>query len=67
MNAITITLSDDRLAQLQEMATRFQVSPEELVRMGVEELLAQPDAARCIPRSRQLACFDILPSEGRAG
>lgn len=43
MNAITVTLSDNRLAQLQEMATRFQVSPEELVRVGVEELLAQPD------------------------
>lgn len=43
MNAITVTLSDDRLAQLQEMAIRFQVSPEELVRVGVEELLAQPD------------------------
>ena len=43
MNAITLTLSDDRLAQLQEMATRFQISPEELIRVGVEELLAQPD------------------------
>jgi predicted transcriptional regulator len=43
MNAITVTLSDDRLAQLQEIATRFQVSPEELVRVGVEELLAHPD------------------------
>jgi hypothetical protein len=43
MNIITITLSDDRLDQLQEMAARFQVSPEELVRVGVEELLAQPD------------------------
>ncbi len=43
MNAITITLSDDRLGQLQEMAARFQVSPEELVRVGIEELLAQPD------------------------
>jgi hypothetical protein len=43
MNAITITLPDDRLAQLQEMAARFQVSPEELVRVGVEGLLAQPD------------------------
>ena len=43
MNVITITLPDDRLAQLQEMAARFQVSPEELVRVGVEELLAQPD------------------------
>ena len=42
MNAITITLADDRLAQLQEMAARFQVSLEELVRVGVEELLAQP-------------------------
>jgi len=43
MNAITLTLADDRLAQLQEMAARFQVSLEELVRVGVEELLAQPD------------------------
>jgi len=45
MNAITITLSDDRLAQLQEMAARFRVSPEELVRVGIEELLARPDNA----------------------
>src|SRR2546426_4050979 len=45
MNAITITLSDDRLAQLQEMAARLRVSPEELVRVGVEELLARPDDA----------------------
>lgn len=45
MNAVTITLSDDRLAQLQEMAARFQVSPEELIRVGIEELLAQPDDA----------------------
>jgi predicted transcriptional regulator len=43
MNTITITLSDDRLAKLQEMATRFRVSPEELVRVGVEELLARPE------------------------
>lgn len=45
MNAITITLSDERLARLQEMAARFQISPEELVRVGVEELLARPDDA----------------------
>lgn len=45
MNAITITLSDDHLARLQEMAARFHVSPEELVRVGVEELLARPDEA----------------------
>ena len=45
MNAITITLSDDRLARLQEMAAHFHISPEELVRVGVEELLAQPEDA----------------------
>lgn len=45
MNAITITLSDDRLAQLQEMVARFRVSPEELARVGIEELLARPDDA----------------------
>lgn len=43
MNSITITLSDDRIAKLQEMAVRFRVSPEELVRVGVEELLARPE------------------------
>ena len=45
MDAITITLSDDRLAQLREMAARFRVSPEELVRVGIEELLGRPDDA----------------------
>ncbi|HEV8711839.1 MAG TPA: DNA-binding protein [Candidatus Binatia bacterium] len=45
MNAITITLSDDRLAQLREMAARFKVSPEELARVSIEELLARPDDA----------------------
>ena len=39
----TITLPDDRIAKLQEMATRFQVSPEELVQVGVEQLLARPE------------------------
>jgi predicted transcriptional regulator len=43
MNTITITLSNDRLAKLQEIATRFHVSPEELARAGVEELLARPE------------------------
>lgn len=45
MNAITISLPDDRLAQLQQMAARFKVSPEELVRVGIEELLTRPDDA----------------------
>jgi hypothetical protein len=43
MHTITITLSDDRLAMLQEMAARLHISPEELARAGVEELLARPE------------------------
>ena len=39
METITITLPDDRLTQLKE------VSPEELVRVSIEELLARPDDA----------------------
>jgi hypothetical protein len=45
MNAITITLPADHLVRLQKLAARFGVSPEELVRVGVEELLARPDDA----------------------
>jgi antitoxin FitA len=42
MHTITITLSNDRLAKLQEIAACLQISPEELARAGVEELLAGP-------------------------
>lgn len=34
---------DDHLAKLQEMAARFGVSLEELVRVGVEDLLVRSD------------------------
>jgi predicted transcriptional regulator len=43
MTTITITLSDDRLHQLKEIAARFQIAPEELARVGIEELLSRPD------------------------
>ncbi|MBI3923264.1 MAG: DNA-binding protein [Armatimonadetes bacterium] len=43
MNAITIALPEDRVLQLQERATRLNVSPEELVRVSIEELLSRPD------------------------
>jgi hypothetical protein len=43
MTAITITLSDDRLLKLKEMATEIGVTPEELVRVSIEELLAKPE------------------------
>jgi hypothetical protein len=45
MTTITITLPDDRLLKLKERATRFSVSPEELVRVSIEELLSRPDEA----------------------
>lgn len=46
MPTITITLSDDRLTKLYEMATRLHLSPEDVARAGIEALLASPDEAR---------------------
>jgi len=43
MNTITITIPDDRLVKLQETATRLGISLEELILMGVEEILNQPE------------------------
>jgi len=40
---ITIALSEERAKRLQELASRFHIAPEELVRVSVEELLARPD------------------------
>lgn len=43
MTSITITLPDDRLKKLREKAVQLHVSPEELVRASVEELLDRPE------------------------
>lgn len=43
MTTITITLPDERLRKLKEVANRFSIEPEELVRVSVEELLNRPD------------------------
>ena len=43
MTTITISLPDDRLQKLKEIATRFSIAPEELVRVSVEELLTRPE------------------------
>ena len=45
MNEIVITIPDRYLLKLQETATRLGISLEELLLMGVEELVAQPDTA----------------------
>jgi hypothetical protein len=43
MTTITIALSDERLAKLQEMANELGVTPEELVLVSLEELLSRPE------------------------
>ena len=43
MNRITVTIPDDRLSKLQEIAARFQITPEDLVRVSIDELLARPE------------------------
>ncbi|MEO7841837.1 MAG: DNA-binding protein [Anaerolineales bacterium] len=42
MTTFTITLPDERVKKLQEIARRFRVAPEELVRASLEELLMRP-------------------------
>lgn len=43
MTTITISLSDSAMARLKELAERSGVTPEELVRSGVEQWLSKPD------------------------
>jgi predicted transcriptional regulator len=42
MVTITVTLSEDRLQKLQELAEQFRIAPEELLRVSVEELITRP-------------------------
>lgn len=42
MATFTITLPDERVKKLQELAERFRIAPEELVRASLEELLTRP-------------------------
>lgn len=43
MDAITIPLSNEDLVKLQEMAERHGITPEELARVGITELLSRPE------------------------
>ena len=43
MNTIAIALSDERLLKLQQVANKLNLSIEELVLIGIENLLAQPE------------------------
>jgi antitoxin FitA len=42
MRTITITLADERLQKLKELAKEAQIAPEELLRISVEEWLSRP-------------------------
>ena len=42
MRAITISLPDERFEQLQQVATRYGVTTEDLIRYNIEDLLMQP-------------------------
>ena len=45
METITITVTNDRLSKLREVASDFNVTIEELIRLSIENLLLQPEAA----------------------
>ena len=42
---ITIPLPDEQLEKLNELASRFDLSPEEIALLSVEDMLSQPDEA----------------------
>jgi len=43
MTAITISLPEERVAELAERARRLGVQPEDLVKASIDELLSEPD------------------------
>lgn len=45
MPTITITVPENRLTRLAEIAERFDLTVEELVRLSIDDLLSRPDAA----------------------
>jgi len=42
MVTITVTLSEDRLQKLQNLARQFNIPAEELLRVSFEEFIARP-------------------------
>jgi predicted transcriptional regulator len=43
MTTIKIDVPDDRAQQLQDLAARLHVAPEDLLRVSLEEILNRPD------------------------
>ena len=45
MATLTIAIPDEHLSRLKEEADRLGITPEQLVRVGVEALLARPESS----------------------
>jgi len=45
MATITIAVPEERMTRLKEVAARFGLTPEELVRVSLDELLSRPTEA----------------------
>lgn len=43
MTTITVSLPADRWQKLREIAAQYRVTPEDLVRVSIEEMLARPE------------------------
>jgi hypothetical protein len=43
INTLGITLCEEGLAKLREIAGRFNIKPEDLARVSIEELLTRPE------------------------
>lgn len=43
MKTLTISMTEQQAEKLQEAATRYQTTPEELALRGIEELLDRPE------------------------
>jgi predicted transcriptional regulator len=43
MSAFTVNLPKERARELKELAARYGIPPEELVRASIEDMLMQPE------------------------
>jgi hypothetical protein len=43
MSTLVISLPEDRLRKLEDLARRYGIQPEELVRASIEEVIARPE------------------------
>lgn len=43
MTTLTLTLPDKRFRELEEKSARLNITPEELVLLGVDDVISRPD------------------------